>query len=595
MLTKNYISDAYFRQAYYSNVALFDYPIDDLILASTFSSYSSGVPRVWINTDAYPPVGHMLYDPAGDSKFDTTTFSSANFNSGYFNCGPGNAYLRFFWNASESQSEFGIGFFYKISASTSGTLLTYGPQGAPYLKITWFTQPTDPLEVFTVEFGTGEPESFSVPVSGDHGSGYLFISVGQQYAGGNVCKLSVIKNDIRYSKTILTSSSFMSSGDRELIIGGEFVDSSYVSSTVTVGNVKYFDYVRDLNVPATNAAQVQNCLFPTGINGASDFCLVCASGFYEKDTQCVATGGPNPFGSTCNASDLQFPSPSGCYTCGNGIYETTENCDDNNTIPYDGCSPICRYEPYSNSYYENGKQMYTCAPYFSYTYWSNNYATVAVQFSRPLLYVGPDTSPNCDSYFESGVNLLGTNPSCSLSSYQVIINFGSNPTFDHAQDTLLVKSGIFAAAGNTYPCTQLLTAESMRTVRSYVYIYPYFDIEQAALDFSVCGTYTLKAVNQTNALGRPIKYTWQISSSYSITTEDRTALDALQATFTDLATITFQPGDLSPSYPQYQITCIAKNWLGYTSADSVYINTQAFTLSPTLTLTTGTPSPGIAF
>jgi fibro-slime domain-containing protein len=31
--------------------------------------------------------------------------------------------------------------------------------------------------------------------------------------------------------------------------------------------------------------------------------------------------------------------------CGNGIREGTEQCDDNNTAPFDGCSPDCQFEP----------------------------------------------------------------------------------------------------------------------------------------------------------------------------------------------------------------------------------------------------------
>ena len=31
--------------------------------------------------------------------------------------------------------------------------------------------------------------------------------------------------------------------------------------------------------------------------------------------------------------------------CGNGVVEGTEECDDGNLIPYDGCSPTCTIEP----------------------------------------------------------------------------------------------------------------------------------------------------------------------------------------------------------------------------------------------------------
>ena len=36
-----------------------------------------------------------------------------------------------------------------------------------------------------------------------------------------------------------------------------------------------------------------------------------------------------------------------CYKieCGNGIINTGERCDDNNTVPGDGCSSSCRFEP----------------------------------------------------------------------------------------------------------------------------------------------------------------------------------------------------------------------------------------------------------
>ena len=36
-----------------------------------------------------------------------------------------------------------------------------------------------------------------------------------------------------------------------------------------------------------------------------------------------------------------------CHSeCGNGITTPDEQCDDNNTAPFDGCSPTCAIEPY---------------------------------------------------------------------------------------------------------------------------------------------------------------------------------------------------------------------------------------------------------
>jgi fibro-slime domain-containing protein len=63
-------------------------------------------------------------------------------------------------------------------------------------------------------------------------------------------------------------------------------------------------------------------------DGCSATCQV------EAGWACVANPTPPP-ASVCHQT-----------TCGDGIKEGSEECDDGNTIPYDGCSPTCTIEPH---------------------------------------------------------------------------------------------------------------------------------------------------------------------------------------------------------------------------------------------------------
>ncbi len=62
-------------------------------------------------------------------------------------------------------------------------------------------------------------------------------------------------------------------------------------------------------------------------DGCSATCTI------EQGYACVANAAPPP-GSVCHKT-----------TCGDGVKEGFEECDDGNTIPYDGCSPTCTIEP----------------------------------------------------------------------------------------------------------------------------------------------------------------------------------------------------------------------------------------------------------
>ncbi len=82
----------------------------------------------------------------------------------------------------------------------------------------------------------------------------------------------------------------------------------------------------------------------------------CGDGILAGNEQC--DDGNNSSGDGCSSScqvepgwacvtNAKPPPASACHrtVCGDGIKEGSEECDDGNTIPYDGCSPTCTVEP----------------------------------------------------------------------------------------------------------------------------------------------------------------------------------------------------------------------------------------------------------
>jgi cysteine-rich repeat protein len=52
----------------------------------------------------------------------------------------------------------------------------------------------------------------------------------------------------------------------------------------------------------------------------------------------------NPVGCTFNPTILDVPMLPGATSCGDGVLDAAEQCDDGGNLPYDGCSAICEFE-----------------------------------------------------------------------------------------------------------------------------------------------------------------------------------------------------------------------------------------------------------
>src|SRR5262249_55209837 len=76
----------------------------------------------------------------------------------------------------------------------------------------------------------------------------------------------------------------------------------------------------------------------------------CGDGKIVANEQCDlgADNGKNKgCSATCTVDSGWVCAANVCHltVCGDGIKEGSEQCDDNNLVPYDGCSPSCTIEP----------------------------------------------------------------------------------------------------------------------------------------------------------------------------------------------------------------------------------------------------------
>jgi cysteine-rich repeat protein len=67
---------------------------------------------------------------------------------------------------------------------------------------------------------------------------------------------------------------------------------------------------------------------------------VCGNGIVEPGEECDDGNTVNWDG--CSSTCVCEPPPP---VCGNGIVESGEQCDDGNTVNWDGCSSTCVCEP----------------------------------------------------------------------------------------------------------------------------------------------------------------------------------------------------------------------------------------------------------
>jgi cysteine-rich repeat protein len=99
----------------------------------------------------------------------------------------------------------------------------------------------------------------------------------------------------------------------------------------------------------TLACEPGSCAFDTS------GCTMCGNGNIDANEQC---DGANLNGATCESQGFPGGGTLVCYanctafdvsscsmsTCGNGVLDTGEDCDDNNTTDSDGCSSMCQVE-----------------------------------------------------------------------------------------------------------------------------------------------------------------------------------------------------------------------------------------------------------
>src|SRR5690242_7909299 len=104
-----------------------------------------------------------------------------------------------------------------------------------------------------------------------------------------------------------------------------------------------------------------------------------------------------------------------CSTCGNGVHETNEACDDNNINSFDGCSSICAIEPHSVCYASGTGETCSCEPHPLVGAISADWLTLDIAFeAQPYIRTSiTDPALLCQVIF-SNANILGTGATCKV-------------------------------------------------------------------------------------------------------------------------------------------------------------------------------------
>jgi cysteine-rich repeat protein len=146
-----------------------------------------------------------------------------------------------------------------------------------------------------------------------------------------------------------------------------------------------------------------------------------------------------------------------CSLCGNGVIDAGENCDDNNTMSGDGCSPTCQIEilmcdPDGTYMIQGAPVSYSCcfglvSVNISSFIFSNNGATIASSPSNPKTMTGSATT--CPS---GNFNDQSTIPGGCAETYKLTGSFTGANTWTGTYELQFTGSDCSCFGGADTPC-----------------------------------------------------------------------------------------------------------------------------------------------